>query len=593
MKGCITGLKFCTPSRLFTGLLISLTAACGSTPPAPEPVQPEKFIPEVKAVIPSRPFPEDSLYDLLVAEFAVRRSRYDLALGNYLKQAHRTRDTGVTARATRLAQFLRADKATLDAAQLWLELEPENPEAQYTTAAMLAKSDRPLEAIRYMVKVLEQGDKTNFTAIIASSLELPEKQRAAIEAAIDKLLERYPDNSQLLLSKALLLQKRNQPEPALALTERIVSNDANEIHAILIQARLLQQLKRNAEALALLKLAIETKPEDRRLRLRYGRMLMHEPANIELAKQQFEILLASTPNDADLLLSLGLINKQLKRYPEALAYFQKSLATGKRSAESHYYLGLLTEKRGDYATAIDHYRQIPPGENFIAITARVSTLYIKQQQMQQARDYLQQMRTQHAEYAIRLYLLESELLMDALQIQQGFELLSAALLVHPKQGNLLYARSMFSEKLNDLPLMEQDLRDLIRQDNNNAAALNALGYVLANKTDRLDEAYQLISRALALRPDDPAITDSLGWLEYRRGNLHAALPLLEKAFKAYPDHEVAAHLGEVLWKLGQRQRALDIWQKALLKKPDSPILREAVGRLSPQALSDFGLEPLE
>ena len=150
----------------------------------------------------------------------------------------------------------------------------------------------------------------------------------------------------------------------------------------------------------------------------------------------------------------------------------------------------------------------------------------------------------------------------------------------PKQANLLYARSMLSEKMGDLALMEQDLLAIIKQEPNNATALNALGYVLANRTDRLDEAYQLINRALAAKPNEPAILDSLGWVEYRRGNLPRALELLTQAHTSFPDHEVSAHLGEVLWQLGQTDQALAIWQQALKDTPDSAILRETIQRLA-------------
>ena len=138
-------------------------------------------------------------------------------------------------------------------------------------------------------------------------------------------------------------------------------------------------------------------------------------------------------------------------------------------------------------------------------------------------------------------------------------------------------------KLGNLALMEQDLLEIIAHEPNNATALNALGYVLANRTDRLDQAYQLISRALAAKPNEPAILDSLGWVEYRRGNLTKALELLSQAHKAFPDHEVSAHLGEVLWKLDKTEQALTIWRKALKDTPDSVILRETIQRLVPGA----------
>ncbi len=539
--------------------------------------------------IPSRPFPADSFHDLLVAEFAVRRNRYDLALGNYLQQAHQTADPGVTARATRLAQFLRADKATLDAAQLWIELEPENLEAQYTVATMLAKGKRPVEALKHMAIVLKNGGKTNFAAIAASSLNMPEASRQQMEASIDQLLLQHPSNTQLMTAKALLLQQRDEAEAALAMVRKVLQLDPNDLHAVVVEARLLQQLKRGDEAFTRLEKVVQQYPNNRRLRLQYARMLMAK--DINRAKEQFQILLNNSPNDPDLLLSLALISKETGNLTDAEAYFQRLLDSGLRNTEAHYYLGQLAEQQNQPEKAINHYQQIPPGADFLAATNRITNLYLKQGRLDTARSYLQGLRQQYPEHAIRLYLLESELLLSNLRIEEGHQLLTEALLVSPQQPNLLYARSMFSEKMGDFAMMEQDLREIIRQDPNNATALNALGYVLANRASRLDEAYALITRAINQKPDDPAILDSLGWVEYRRGNLQSALKLLTKAYQSFPDHEVAAHLGEVLWQLNQQEQAQKIWNQALERKPDSYILQETIERLNPNADANKTPEP--
>ncbi|ARN76376.1 hypothetical protein BST96_11395 [Oceanicoccus sagamiensis] len=567
------------------GLLLSLLSACSSTPEQ-EPVvaEPEASIasPEIEeeeAEAPTRPFPADSFHDLLVAEFAVRRNRYDLALGNYLQQAHQTRDPGVTARATRLAQFLGADKATLDAAQLWVELEPDNAEAQYTTATMLAKNQRPLEALDHMTTVLEQGGSTNFAAIAASTLSMPEATRNAAEARIDSLLVTYPDNTQLLTSKALLVQQRGEPEAALDIIREVLEIDDQDLHAVVVEARLLQQLNRVDEAYVRLEKVVASNPNNRRLRLQYARMLMAK--DIAKAKQQFEILLSYSPRDPDLLLSLGLISKETQQSDDAKIYFQRLLNTGNRTTEANFYLGQLAEQDQDWEAAIDYYQQIPPGTDFLAATNRIVSIYATQGRIDTAAEYLQGLRQQYPEHSVRLYLLESELLLKNGRTEQAHALLTEALLISPDQPSLLYARSMLSERLDKLDLMEQDLLKIIAQDTNNATALNALGYVLANRSERLDEAYDYITRALAAKPGDPAIQDSLGWVEYRRGNLDKALTLLQAAYQSFPDHEVAAHLGEVLWQSGDQKGAIKIWEGGLKRRPDSPIIQETMERLVP------------
>jgi tetratricopeptide (TPR) repeat protein len=554
-------------------LLLSIVSSCSTIPEqADETLTPSETITANEIAEPTepptRPFPANSFHDLLVAEFAVRRSRYDLALGNYLQQAHQTRDAGVTARATRLAQFLQADKATLDAAQLWVELEPTNTEAQYTASMMLAKNIRPLEALDHMTAVLEQGGRTNFAAIAASALSLSEESRNAVEKVIIDLLQQHPQNTQLLTAQSLLYQQRGETEQALEIIQEVLRLNEDDLHAVVVEARLLQQLERGNEAFVRLEKVVAQYPSNRRLRLQYARMLM--TSDIALAKKQFEFLLSSSPNDPDLLLSLGLISKETEQLDDAENYFLRLQASGERQSEAYYYLGQIAEQREQWQTAIDYYKVIVPGTNFLAAINRIITLYVRQGEVGTASEHLLSLRQQYPQHAVRLYLVESELLLRNNQVNKSHDLLTSALLIHPQQASLLYARSMVSEKLGDIDLMEQDLLNIIEQNNTNATALNALGYVLANRTDRLDEAFGYISRALAAKPNDPAILDSLGWVEFHRGNQQRALTLLTQAYKAFPDHEVAAHLGEVLWSLGQKDRAKNVWQQALQKKTWKP-----------------------
>ncbi len=557
-------------------------AACTSTDTAPEQEpasEPEiSFEQPVADEVPSRPFPDDSFHELLVAEFAVRRNRYDLALGNYLQQAHRTRDAGVTSRATRLAQFLRADKATLDAAQLWVELEPDNLEAQYTLATMLAKNGRIMAALDHMTIVLEGGGHTNFPAVIASALNLDIGLRQQSEERIDQLLAKHKDNTQLMTSKALLLQQREQPEQALAMIRQVLAFDEKDLHAVVVEARLLQQLERNEEAFTRLEKVVQQHPNNRRLRLQYARMLMNK--DINLAREQFEVLLSQTPTDADLLLSLGIISQETDLLDDAEVYFKRLLETGKRTSQAHYYLGQVAEKREQWQQAIQHYQNVPLGSDFISAINRITQLYQREGMIETARSYLQNLRLQHPQHSIRLYLFEANLLLSSKQYEQGQQLLTEALLIHPKQANLLWTRSMFSEKLDNIELMTSDLEEVIAQDPDNAVALNALGYTLADRAIRLDEAYVMIKRALELKPKDPAILDSLGWVQYRRGNMLEAISLLQQAFEAFPDHEVAAHYGEILWIMGQKEQAMEVWTKGLLNNPNSPIINETMQRLN-------------
>jgi tetratricopeptide (TPR) repeat protein len=386
----------------------------------------------------------------------------------------------------------------------------------------------------------------------------------------------HPDNAELKTGKALLLQQEGKREEALALAREVLADNPTSTHALLIETRLLQELGREGEAFDRLEQIVADNPFNRRLRLQYARLLTS--TDLEKARQQFEILVQQTPHDPDLLLSLALISRETGALEESRRYFEQLLDMGQRVGEAHYYLGQLAEQRDERAAALSHYEQIPPGAEFLPGVGRALQLLLADDDIEGARHYLAEQRARHPQQEVRLYMVESELLMQRRAYAAGAELLTEALAAYPDHPNLLYARSLFSEKLGNLPELERDLRRILERDPGNVHALNALGYSLANLSDRLDEAYDLIRRAHEQKPDDPAILDSLGWIEYRRGHLDTALGLLRRAYAAFPDGEVAAHLGEVLWALDRRDEAMKLWLEALKQDPESPVLRETLQR---------------
>ena len=543
-------------------------------PPAPEPA-PEAAL-EKSAELPTRPLPPGSVYDLLVAEVAVRRGDYALALNNYLQQARATRDVEVTARAARLAQYLHADAEALEAAQLWVELAPDDVEARFTLASLLAKAQRPQEALPHMVKVMEAGARANFAAIAASAIELPAEAQQQLLQQIDVAAAAHPDNTELMTGKALLLQQLGRRDEALTLIRQVLEKVPDDTHAIIVEARLLQEMGRHDEAFARLSQMVEQYPYNRRLRLQYARLLTE--SDLAKAQEQFETLVQQSPGDGDLRLSLALVCRERGDLDAASGHFNALLTRGQHADAAHYYLGQIAEQRGDRSDAIEQYEQVTPSEEFLPALGRSIDLRLKGGDIEGLHKHLSNLRNSYPDQAVRLYLLESELLMQRADYERGDKLLSEALQRNPGQPNLLYARSMFSEKRRDLPLLEKDLREIIATDPNNAVALNALGYSLLNMSNRHGEAYTLIQRAHQLKPDDPAVLDSLGWAEYRRGNLTEARQLLERAYRDYPDQEVAAHLGEVLYRLGAKAEARALLQKALQKDPNSDLLHEAMRR---------------
>jgi len=229
--------------------------------------------------------------------------------------------------------------------------------------------------------------------------------------------------------------------------------------------------------------------------------------------------------------------------------------------------------------AIEHYLKVARGPEFLRANRRLGEILVASQQPQQLGSILDRQRQLHPDQAERLFALEAELLMAAQYNELAMALLDSALTTLPDSIALRYTRSLLGERQDDLVLMESDLRAIIDQDPDNATALNALGYTLANRTTRFEEAFELITRALELSPEEPAILDSMGWVRFRMGDYAIALHYLQRAYALFPDPEVAAHLGEVLWAMDRRQEAITVWREAAERDASHKVLSETLDRL--------------
>ncbi|UYM14809.1 tetratricopeptide repeat protein [Endozoicomonas euniceicola] len=531
---------------------------------------------------PVRSFEPETVYDLLVAELGGQRKRYDLALGNYLKQAHKTRDVGVAERAYQISLFIGARQASLDAALLWAELAPDDPRALQASAIELVRDGQLGRAVDQMRKALELQGETNFDFLASSAAELTNEDRDSLLKTFDAILKEYPDHRSLKLGKAILLQQAGRDEEAMQLCDQLLKHDPEYVKALILKGRILNKLGRGDEAEKMLADAVERHPDRPRLRLLYARVLVHIN-KLGHARIQFEELLKQSPNDVEILISLALIALENDMLDQAETYFKRLLKLGQRKGTASYYLGRISEKKGHLKEAETYFLNVPPGKEFMRAQVSLVQLMLSQGRLKDARKHLGEARNRYPIHAVQLYMLETEILTGAGKYNEALDLFDAAVLRHPENVNLLYARAMVQEKLGKLQGLEKDLRAIIKLEPDNAAALNALGYTLADSTDRYKEARALIEKAYSIDSEDPAIMDSMGWINYRQGNLEGALKYLAQAYKKYPDHEVAAHLGEVLWMMGRRDEALALWKKALEQKPDSEILRSTRERLEKQA----------
>jgi tetratricopeptide (TPR) repeat protein len=241
----------------------------------------------------------------------------------------------------------------------------------------------------------------------------------------------------------------------------------------------------------------------------------------------------------------------------------------------------MAEERGDLEQAIEAYEQVSGGDHVLDAQLRLAELWGRLGQIQRGREHLQRLRKKNPSMAVELYEGEARMLRRLGENEAAIAVYEQGLKEFPDNRDLKYGRALLGEKLNRLDILEQELREILGKNPDDVHALNALGYTLADRTERLDEALGYIQRAYAMKPDEPAILDSMGWIHYRLGKLDVAVDYLRKALKALFDPEIAAHLGEVLWVKGEKDEAREVWQRASKAFPDNDILNNVIERFQP------------
>lgn len=529
------------------------------------------------ANVSARPFPADTLYSLLVAETAVNRGQLDIALANYYQQAYKTRDVGVVRRATLLAEYLHASQAALDLAQLWSDIEPQNPEPVYLAGQYLVAFQRLDLAMQKSQRLLDLQAQTLFIPIAISPAASDTKTQAALLKNYQALLQQHPDNVDLLLGYAALLQLQGNYDESLANVERALKIDDKNLQARLFEVDAFYKAGRPDKALKRMAAVVEDDPENNRLRMQYAQMLTEQ--DLEKAREQFDFMAQRNSLEPDLLLSRALVNYRLNDRVQAKDLFEQLLFLKHHVDTAQYYLGEISLANQEPAKALEHYRRVEGGNEYVPAATHAFDLMVQQNRRLEGQQWLAEQRNLHPDQALQLYMIEANILLKHDDIPRCLAALNEAVKKFPEQPELYYARSLLNEKLNNIPAAEADLRFVLTKQPDNVDALNALGYMLANNNQQLDESFKLLTRALTLSPDNPAILDSMGWALYRMGQPEEAILRLKKSFTLDPNDEVAAHLGEVLWSVGKRSEANAIWQQGLRLKTDSKIIAATRKRL--------------
>lgn len=523
-------------------------------------------------------FDPETMYALLTAEIAAQRGRYDITLLNYVQQATKTKDIAVTKRAFRIAQYLKASNAQLQLSKVLAEIEPNDIEANQLAAFHHARNKKYEAAMGYMEKIIELEGDADLERLAAHSKTLSKEEQETLLNLYTSLYQRHPNNKDVIYSLAVIQKNTGHTDEAVATLAPLLVKEPEFQPAILLQAGLLYDQQKLSEAIEYLEEQTDNFPENRKMGTLYGRLLIDDK-QLDEAQSVFKDLMERFPEVAGLRLSYALVSLENKDQDEAIKQFNLLLDSQQHTNESHFYLGRIADNENKTEEAIQHYLSVESGTHFYSSVSRASFLMAQEGLLNEALTGLEKLRQAAPDQAENFWLIEVNLLLDLKEDDLALGSINIALMDFPTNTKLLYSRSMLLDKAGRLDEMEQDLRTILETEPNNAVALNALGYTLADKTTRFMEAFDLISKAYQLNPNNPAILDSMGWVYYRMGNLEKSLEFLQLAYSQFPDPEVAAHLGEVLWQKGDKEGAQAIWQESLKGESSNTIVVETMKRL--------------
>ena len=596
-------------SRLAAAAFLALTglaAQAQTEPPAPAaPTSPAPLIEPAAPVVtpaasggadksPAQPsaMTAELFYEVLMGELTARSGDPGAGYGLVLDAARRSRDSKLFQRAVEIALQSRSGDAALAAARAWKESVPDSREARRFELQILIALNRigeTVEALRAEVAATPQVERPFLLAVIARNYgRATDKKLAAsvVEQALAEELKSPATGGAAWGTVGRLRLAAGDTAGALDAAIKGQELDPSSDGPALLALELMDPSQPLAEPIVRRYLAgPKAQPE---MRMAYARVLVEGRRYAE-ATAELAGLTAARPELPEPWLLLGSLQVQARQDAAAETSLRRymSLAGSQRDPEAqergltqaYLLMAQLSERKKDYAGADSWLARIDNTDDLVVAQVRRAALLARQGKLPQARELVRSLPDRTADEKKQKFLAEVQLLRDAKQYQAAFDMLAQASVAAPTDTDLIYDQAMVAEKLNRLDEMERLLRRLIELKPDNQNAYNALGYSFADRKVRLEEARTLIQKAVQLAPDDPFIADSLGWVEYRLGNTGEAMRILEDAYRRRPDPEIGAHLGEVLWATGQRDRAMTIWKEASLADADNETLQETLKRL--------------
>jgi tetratricopeptide (TPR) repeat protein len=563
------------------GLAMILTAACSAMSERPVDSPPELSAEPAEPVVVRVPTDEEVMYRVFAGEYLGAEGDLAGAVEEYLMAAIESNDPDIARRATRIAYAAEAWQQAAMAADRWAQLDPENVAAHESAAAAKLSIGDYLGAEYEIIQILDLMEDSTEAWVLVSSLLARSGDPAQADNVLEHILatREQADIGDIYFARSQLAIRSRQFDRGYELAKRAVDASPERGEFLTWAGRLALNLQRTGEGLVYVRRAWKLDPEDHDLALAYADLLARNGDENAARKVMEEM--QQTP---DVMLSRILFELAAGKQNNAeklFEAFQKKEFGDEQ--EKVFYLAQAAEALGETEQAIGYYAQVEVGERALAASIRRAELISLEGDLDGARRELEKIRAEGDEIAIEeSWLAEARILRESDMREEAFNTLTVAVSQIPGSMAILYTHALLAAELGWVDIAEKGLRKVLSVQPENAAALNALGYTLADQTERYEEAEALIRQAYILQPEEASIIDSMGWVSYRLGKLQEAVRYLSKAWSLDKNPEIAAHLGEVLWMMGDMDKARKIWGEGQAVDPEDPILLETIDRLETQ-----------
>jgi len=530
----------------------------------------------------------DSELDRLLetAEIALTENQYRLAAEEYAKAAELSDEPEIAQTATRIAYTYGFNEIGLPAAERWLDLDPEADEARLYLAQLHLRLGNVGASSREFRRLITANEGEPSERLLSLIPILSEENPQDAYRVMQRLSRPYRDSGYAHYAAAVMALQAGEAKDAKRRAEEAIVREPEWIKPKLLYARALMLGGEEDEAIDFAARIVGDSPQpDPEARLELAIMYLSVGRDDDALSQVNQVLLEQ-PSRTDALRMLAIINFRLGNLDAASDDFQDLLASGRYTMDALYYLARIADRQEDVTRAIGLYTQVTSGQNVVPAQRRAGALIAEEGEIETALAHLERFAERNPAYAIEMVAAQAQLLVSADRYDDALKVYDDVLRYRPDSEGVLLGRAELLVRMDRIDDAIEQYEKALDMFPDSANTLNALGYTLADRTDRYREASRLIKKALKLNPESPAIIDSWGWVRYKQGDYDEALEYLRRAYRSFPDGEVAAHIVEVLWKMERTEEALEFLENAEKDSPDHPLLMDIRERAFPDTVNE-------